>query len=236
MVKKEITDNPNHNIGVLCTTNDLCMRIKKALENKDLKCIFFRDKEFKSKGPGIKICTVHSAKGLSFTTVYVPYFDERAYDGKIDHVYSESYNELKNRDTAYVAMTRAESNLCVSYNLYNGPSAFLHEIDPNTYNYHDLTKLNQIPPEYNPPKQRSNTINIPKQSSTQIDPTISSNIKKPMTRDRVKLLLDELGIRYSSSSNGPIILDKEVSEDTIKELSTRGLKLSWNKNIKRYYF
>ncbi|KAK4145289.1 P-loop containing nucleoside triphosphate hydrolase protein [Dichotomopilus funicola] len=64
--------------------------------------------------PVVTISTIHAAKGLEWPVVFVP----AVYDGSIPHVRSEDGDE--ERRLLYVAMTRAQSLLYLSFPVFGG--------------------------------------------------------------------------------------------------------------------
>lgn len=107
-----INDKQYQNVGILVPDNDTVLEIMNKLTKHNFACEFkynagYNDKrnkdtlDFQTKVP--KLMTYHSAKGLQFETVILPY-----------------YNGTKNIEEAkalYVAMTRTYRNL---YILYSG--------------------------------------------------------------------------------------------------------------------
>jgi DNA helicase-2/ATP-dependent DNA helicase PcrA len=94
----------------------------------------------------INIMTIHAAKGLEFDTVFLPGWEEGVFPS------AKSLEELKEqgleeeRRLAYVAITRAKKNLCISYASYRRifgetqhaeVSRFVNELPQNSY-----TKVN----------------------------------------------------------------------------------------------
>ncbi|KAK3953701.1 UvrD/REP helicase [Pseudoneurospora amorphoporcata] len=65
--------------------------------------------------PLATISTIHAAKGLEWPIVFIP----AVYNGSIPHMRSEDGDE--ERRLLYVAMTRAQSLLYLSYPVYNSP-------------------------------------------------------------------------------------------------------------------
>lgn len=94
--------------------------------------------------PGVKICTIHSAKGLEFHNVIIPHFNDRKYppsylDRFIEEESTEDLTTLY-RNLSYVAMTRARANLVVSFVKY--PSEYLDEIDEDLFEFYDCSNDN----------------------------------------------------------------------------------------------
>lgn len=92
--------------------------------------------------PGVKICTIHSAKGLEFHNVIIPHFNDGKYPPSFLIRETEDTSERDDitslyRNLSYVAMTRARANLIVSFDKY--PSLYLEEIDDDLFEYYDLT-------------------------------------------------------------------------------------------------
>lgn len=105
-----INDKQYQNVGILVPDNDMVLEIMNAFTLKKFACEFkynagYNDKknkdtlDFKTNKP--KLMTYHSAKGLQFETVILPY-----------------YNGAKNKDerkALYVAMTRTYRYLYIIY-------------------------------------------------------------------------------------------------------------------------
>jgi DNA helicase-2/ATP-dependent DNA helicase PcrA len=84
--------------------------------------------------PGVRLMTVHAAKGLEFHTVFLPTLDDDVFPSKPNHTDTGMEEE---RRLFYVAMTRAKKRLFLSWpatKIYYRvardvvPSRFLHEI------------------------------------------------------------------------------------------------------------
>ncbi len=107
----------------------------------------------------ITLMSVHSAKGLEFKSVFVVGLEEKLFPSFMSMDTPEGLDE--ERRLFYVAITRAESFLTLSYAnsrykfgqmRYNEPSRFLEEIAPQ-----HLESTNPLP-------RRSNTYEAPKRS------------------------------------------------------------------------
>ena len=106
-----IRKNKYRNVGILVPENDLVLEIMNAFTSEKFACEFkfnagyndYRNKDtlnFKTEYP--KLMTYHSAKGLQFETVILP-VDQGA-------------NNLDEKKSLYVAMTRTYRHLYVLYN------------------------------------------------------------------------------------------------------------------------
>lgn len=99
------------------------------------------EEEMKKEKDGVKLMTVHSAKGLEFDTVFISGLEEDLFPHQR---YGKDKNDKKDeeeeRRLCYVAITRAKKKLYLSYcqtrtvfgeKKINSPSRFLEEIDEN---------------------------------------------------------------------------------------------------------
>lgn len=89
------------------------------------------ERTYSVTGAGVKLCTIHSSKGLEFDTIVIPFFNYGKYPTKYKNDKMEDFSEEDHinqfRNLTYVAMTRARKRLFVTY--YQKPSMFLDEID-----------------------------------------------------------------------------------------------------------
>jgi superfamily I DNA/RNA helicase len=81
-------------------------------------------KEANERGEGVTMSTIHSSKGLEFPIVYLIGAEE----GIIPHEKSDDFSEEQR--LMYVALTRAEDDLTVSY--YELPSRYIKRLLPNS--------------------------------------------------------------------------------------------------------
>ncbi len=97
-----------------------------------------RDEDENNK---VKLMTVHASKGLEFPYVYIIGMEENLFPSSMSMMEAEGVEE--ERRLFYVALTRAEKAVSVSYALSrfhngetrnNSPSRFLKEIDPQYLN------------------------------------------------------------------------------------------------------
>lgn len=118
VVSNAPTLSKNESVAILVRTRATVKKIKKILDQKD---IYYQelDRELTrwDSNPGISIGTYHSAKGLEFDTVMVPFCSADRIPDK------EKITALENREEAlsedakliYVAVTRAKRGLILSY-------------------------------------------------------------------------------------------------------------------------
>lgn len=134
-VLKWMKDDPEHTIGIMCYENDAVKKVGKWLSEKHIEYQVIKNDEdckYSINQPGIKLCTMHTAKGLEFMRVILPQF----YQGMIPQKWAlqakDSEEALaQQRNVAYVGMTRAMHQLLI---IYNGKrSQFLDEIDKSLY-------------------------------------------------------------------------------------------------------
>lgn len=85
-----------------------------------------REKQREDKG--VKLMTMHGAKGLEYDTVFLPQINAKLIPGRKAHTKEELEEE---RRIFYVAMTRARQRLEISY--YKDPSPFLARLSAEPY-------------------------------------------------------------------------------------------------------
>lgn len=106
-----INDNKFRNVGILVPDNELVLEIMNAFTEAKFACEFkyntgyndINNKDtlnFKTDRP--KLMTYHSAKGLQFETVILPYY--------------QGVNSSSEKKALYVAMTRTYRHLYIMYN------------------------------------------------------------------------------------------------------------------------
>ena len=130
MLDKNIT------IGILSPTNAQNDIYSEWLSDAMIKHEkISREDQFSVWKPGVKVATVFSAKGMEFTHVIIPQFQE----GKFPLIREKQDEELileeviRQRSLAYVAMTRAMKGLAISYS--GVPSRFIAEMDKRLYKF-----------------------------------------------------------------------------------------------------
>lgn len=105
-----INDNKYRNVGILVADNEMVLEIMNSFTLANFACEFkynagyndYRNKDtlnFRTERP--KLMTYHSAKGLQFETVIIPFF--------------KGARNTEERKALYVAMTRTYRNLYILY-------------------------------------------------------------------------------------------------------------------------
>lgn len=98
--------------------------------------------EWSLSTPGVKLCTLHSSKGLEFDTVIIPMFKgdvlplASVMQGADDAQRAEL--EMQERSLLYVGMTRAKYNLYITFSGMHSP--FLKDFGHEYYTYVDSKK------------------------------------------------------------------------------------------------
>ncbi|WP_026508371.1 3'-5' exonuclease [Butyrivibrio sp. MC2013] len=152
LLKKWLRDDPDKTIGIMCFTNDAVEKIGGWLSSEHIYYELIKNEKgcnYSITGPGIKLCTIHTSKGLEFMRVILPQF----YQGMIPQNWAIKNEEklMQQRNVAYVGMTRAMHQLVI---IYSGRrSMFIDEMDPELYvglTYEDAveTELNKQTPMY----------------------------------------------------------------------------------------
>ena len=136
----------------------------------------------------VKMMTIHSAKGLEFPVVYVVGVEENLFPGAQSLYSLEDLEE--ERRLFYVAITRAESRLFLTYAStrykfgslnYCEPSRFLMEIPENVVSYHGDLKKPKAPDAAKNLYSKVSSQPIPKpvvrtSTSTSAEPFISDDV------------------------------------------------------------
>ena len=138
LLRAYLQENPGATVGVLCprrnqvrTLSEWCMDASIPHEQ------ILREGTYQARGPGVKITTIHSAKGMEFRLVILPFFEEEFIPGwhvlKIEDPKEKQDAMVQARNLAYVAMTRAMDGLVIFYT--RQPSCFVGEMDPKLYDF-----------------------------------------------------------------------------------------------------
>lgn len=133
---KMLIKNNERIIGILCRTHSEVNKIIRWLNASSLhyeKVDKYSDWDLFT--PGIKIMTIHSAKGLEVDTVIIPHFVKSMYppDFYMNTCEPEQIEEMKaqERSLLYVGMTRARNELLITYSGMS--SRHLEELDSSLY-------------------------------------------------------------------------------------------------------
>ena len=139
-LKEWMKTDPKATIAILYLKNNIGEGFQYLLSSAGIKYeLIRRDSPFSALSPGVKLSTVFSAKGLEFTHVIIPDFNDGVYPEirtKDDPIKEEEERE-QYRNIAYVAFTRARKQLLIT--CYRHPSPYIDEIDSKYYVYNDTT-------------------------------------------------------------------------------------------------
>lgn len=188
-VKRWLAGDPNHTIGIMCYTNEAVKKVAGWLSKDHISFQHIssdKEAEYSILQPGVKLCTMHTSKGLEFMRVILPQF----YEGMIPKkwAYEDEEKLIKQRNTAYVAMTRAQHQLVI---VYSGPkSQFVKELDPKLYTaieYEDAVKRDKKSTVSQPEPRRIPRSILPGEEKKN---TGSDNQEKQSRRSKYSLLDD----------------------------------------------
>ena len=131
-----------------------------------LQLIALLQSEMEDKGRGVRILTVHAAKGLEFSAVFLPRLEEGVFPHKSAFENPEELEE--ERRLFYVAITRAKEKLYLSYvkkktsksgkEYERKPSRFLSEIPKQLLDLRYFKKPKRETPNAVPKKVKKDTL------------------------------------------------------------------------------
>jgi len=123
-------------IGILLFENQRLDGWRKSLFYSDIQSEIIRDQYGSALTPGVKLLTMHGAKGLEFDYVIIsglnnrfPVLQNRLEDDIISTI------DI-NRRLLYVSMTRAKENVYLTYK--GTPSLYIEELDKDLYTFEVL--------------------------------------------------------------------------------------------------
>ena len=148
LIKHFESENPPHTIGVLYRS---WTQRKDLIEWFNYKHIKYEevkiektsdDVKWSLSTPGVKLCTLHSSKGLEFDTVIIPMFKADVLPlASVMEDADEAQKaelEMQERSLLYVGMTRAKYNLYITFSGMHSP--FLKDFAHEYYQYVDSRK------------------------------------------------------------------------------------------------
>jgi len=121
---------PSNAAVVLTRTNDLAKEAAAQLTAHGLLAKYVSGRDLNLQESGTKVMTIHSAKGLEFPIVALPYFEDGVFPLPREGATSAEMQELENQELRllYVAWTRAMYRLFVTYH-EGKASPFLSLVD-----------------------------------------------------------------------------------------------------------
>ncbi|GIK65284.1 MAG: hypothetical protein BroJett018_30780 [Chloroflexota bacterium] len=107
---------PTGSGAILCPSNNLAEKVASQCLSKGLPARFMKGNELKLEIPEVKVITIHSAKGLEFPIVIVPFVDQGELPNPVPENSSDDLEEYLNaqRRLFFVAATRAMRRLMVT--------------------------------------------------------------------------------------------------------------------------
>lgn len=120
-------DNAEATIGILARNKKSLFRVRYAIRAVNIEPEIVQQDEGNPYAPGVKLCTLHSSKGLEFDYVLVIDLNEPDLDEDTD---TDEYWEYERR-LLYVSITRACTYLQLYF--YSKGSRLLNELDEDLY-------------------------------------------------------------------------------------------------------
>lgn len=130
-----LSESDKIRVAIITATNKQVERYSAWLSEQEIYHeIICKDSTFSMKTPGVKLLNAYNAKGLEFFRVIIPEFNEGYFPFRIKATDQEEIDTVlaQFRSLAYVAMTRAQETLCITYH-GNKPSRFIAEMDEELY-------------------------------------------------------------------------------------------------------
>lgn len=115
-------------VAILVPNNRLAERVNAYLAARDVPVNVVKGQSLDLTAPYAKVMTIHSAKGLEFPIVAVPFLNQNELPRWLDPDAADYQEELEEqRRLFYVACTRAMRHLFITYDL-TSPSPFVQEL------------------------------------------------------------------------------------------------------------
>lgn len=130
LVKKFQLENKDRVIGILTRTWRHAYALLRQMREADVQAELVKQDQGDVLSPGVKVTSLHSAKGLEFDVVLVLSLNEGVIPSMDNEEEDEEHFDVERR-LLYVAMTRAKHEL---YMFVSGqPSRFIAEMDRELY-------------------------------------------------------------------------------------------------------
>lgn len=122
--------------AILVPNNHVAEEIAALARVHSLPARYMRRQEIDIRSPEVKVITMHSAKGLEFPIVCVPFLSNQMIPGQLNSQDESAAQEQLNtaRRLLYVALTRAMRVLILSYPKQN-PSIFLQNLSSTNWEW-----------------------------------------------------------------------------------------------------
>ena len=240
-------------VAIICPDYEHLYQFQDELVKYGVKCDFFRDKEFNAFSHGIKLITTYSAKGLGFTNVIVPYFEEGVYPPSVESVINSLINnqdqesEKVDYETAiaesiseyrrlvYVGITRAKVQVIMTY--AGEPSRFINEFDPDHYELKNEALKTVTDPAIHYVGRTNPQLNdVSYESITHESPSSSTPDKENSVGDEIVNVLNANKVKFidNRSKNGCLwVPDIGYAFKTIEDLRKKGYKFKYSRNGSR---
>ena len=256
-------DSENRNTAILCPNYKSLRMYQSKIGPLVASAQFFRDDDFSSLSPGIKFITIHSSKGLGFTNVIIPNFENGVFPRSPEAVINSIRNHkdpegggvdaeeaireeaANSRRLAYVGITRALVRLIITYS--GEPSQFISEFDPDHYDLVDESSKPTTDPRIGAVGRQGPRPVIDSTVGAQgLDPSVirevtatessvqPAPVSTEIVSDPVAFLKSRFEVIDKRPSMGALwVIDGPGVSDAMKQLNKNGLKFDYAKNGSR---
>jgi hypothetical protein len=127
---------PVGSAAILAPTNALAESIADRLTSVGLQADYMQGKDVRLQSPHAKVMTIHSAKGLEFPVVAIPYLEEGILPRNLAEANAEELEKHLQQELRlfFVGCTRAMRRLLVTYR-QNHQSRLLTDINYSLWDY-----------------------------------------------------------------------------------------------------
>ena len=235
MVKTFLKAYPEDTIAIVYRTNSETTKAKRWLEMHgiDSQVITKKDDEKVSiLGPGVKLVTAHSSKGLEFACVIICRLNEGNYPSSLEMADADDKEEMLciERSLLYVAMTRAKHILMMSYDRVKR-SSFVDEFDDCHY------KTIRYPEDNIVIKGVVNVgLDFERIVTSIDDKTRNSSVQKKSSIQKGKEQENTYSKKKESIRIGARVYDKRNGEGRIIKMNGERITVQYKRAVKSYNF
>ena len=132
-------------VAILVPKRELGERVAGYLQARDVPVLFVEGRDLDLSAPCAKVMTIHSAKGLEFPIVALPFVSQHELPRRLDSSAPDYEEQLaEQRRLFYVACSRAMRRLFITFDC-NAPSPFVRELSPERWEFSGQSATENLP-------------------------------------------------------------------------------------------